>query len=609
MIVMKSMTELESLFGPLFNKYFNGETQLVSKSSAVSTADASDKRLLSSLFCLEETTKFSCVVWVVATLPDRPENFRSSSCGTYRIRLTLEDPTARIHAYLNAEDATESVVSTISLVLFKPVHVQNCARILFRKTNKCISCFATDAFFKRNIPSFPGPLSWNTTARFLGWYKPHHMLLLSGIVTPEVHFQKDLGLDNLDNVELIMAIEEEFKLEIPDKEADKTDSCALAIDTHIFKDIGEDDTSFFNDNFGSKFYKVKIGTVVAKKESEPEKETKHRVEEDRKPQIEAAIVRIMKARRVLDHNNIVAKVTKQLQTRITKLPTIFQDRPQLTSIADNLNYRHRSINENQTEVQLNESVEIMKHCAATECVKSEQENEEVCLEKYRVSKVKEAQFEVKKSLDRPALIFPPSFVCPEIKAPNKLFDVTVTEIKIEPECGSENNDSEIVTNDLQEENAEMPTCHGVDEIEPECDDENNSYEIVTYDLQEENAEMPTCHEKKNAERHSCHEFDEMDDLQKAEEVVEDSVSEVVDAQTVVDEIPLYNLSIEEHKSENEKLIEQINIAQLQLDEKTSIRVQNEACNATNLEVKAAKGLVKFHYGHGDVFDRLLQEEV
>ncbi|KAI3498389.1 hypothetical protein L2E82_14562 [Cichorium intybus] len=49
-------------------------------------------------------------------------------------------------------------------------------------------------------------------------------------VTPEVHFQKDLGLDSLDNVELIMAIEEEFKLEIPDKEADKIDSCALAIE-------------------------------------------------------------------------------------------------------------------------------------------------------------------------------------------------------------------------------------------------------------------------------------------------------------------------------------------------------------------------------------------
>ncbi|GKC50371.1 hypothetical protein Tco_1073116 [Tanacetum coccineum] len=44
MIVMTSMIELESLFGPLFDEYFNGENLVVSKSSAVTTADASDKR-------------------------------------------------------------------------------------------------------------------------------------------------------------------------------------------------------------------------------------------------------------------------------------------------------------------------------------------------------------------------------------------------------------------------------------------------------------------------------------------------------------------------------------------------------------------------------------
>ncbi|XP_028087174.1 acyl carrier protein 1, mitochondrial [Camellia sinensis] len=49
-------------------------------------------------------------------------------------------------------------------------------------------------------------------------------------VTPDVHFQKDLGLDSLDTVEIVIALEEEFKLEIPDKEADKIDSCFLAIE-------------------------------------------------------------------------------------------------------------------------------------------------------------------------------------------------------------------------------------------------------------------------------------------------------------------------------------------------------------------------------------------
>ena len=44
------------------------------------------------------------------------------------------------------------------------------------------------------------------------------------------------------------------------------------------------------------------------------------VEEDRKPQIEAAIVRIMKSRRVLDHNNIVTEVTRQLAPKVSSKP-------------------------------------------------------------------------------------------------------------------------------------------------------------------------------------------------------------------------------------------------------------------------------------------------
>ncbi|CAN0923684.1 CUL3A [Linum grandiflorum] len=93
------------------------------------------------------------------------------------------------------------------------------------------------------------------------------------------------------------------------------------------KDIGEEDTFLVNDKFSSKFYKVKIGTVVAQKESEPEKqETRQRVEEDRKPQIEAALVRIMKSRRVLDHNNLISEVTKQLQQRFLPNPTEIKKR-------------------------------------------------------------------------------------------------------------------------------------------------------------------------------------------------------------------------------------------------------------------------------------------
>ncbi|KAG0582379.1 hypothetical protein M758_3G053100 [Ceratodon purpureus] len=52
----------------------------------------------------------------------------------------------------------------------------------------------------------------------------------SAKVTPSAHFQNDLGLDSLDTVEVVMAFEEEFALEIPDADADKIFSCADAID-------------------------------------------------------------------------------------------------------------------------------------------------------------------------------------------------------------------------------------------------------------------------------------------------------------------------------------------------------------------------------------------
>ncbi|KAK9151171.1 hypothetical protein Syun_009480 [Stephania yunnanensis] len=49
-------------------------------------------------------------------------------------------------------------------------------------------------------------------------------------VTPNAHFQNDLGLDSLDTVEIVMALEEEFGFEIPDNEADKINSVNLAVD-------------------------------------------------------------------------------------------------------------------------------------------------------------------------------------------------------------------------------------------------------------------------------------------------------------------------------------------------------------------------------------------
>ena len=49
-------------------------------------------------------------------------------------------------------------------------------------------------------------------------------------MTAESNFVKDLGLDSLDTVEVVMAIEEEFSVEIPDKDADEIKSVKQAID-------------------------------------------------------------------------------------------------------------------------------------------------------------------------------------------------------------------------------------------------------------------------------------------------------------------------------------------------------------------------------------------
>ncbi|CAI9085074.1 acyl carrier protein [Candidatus Methylacidiphilum fumarolicum] len=40
-------------------------------------------------------------------------------------------------------------------------------------------------------------------------------------VTPKARFIEDLGADSLDTVELVMAFEEEFNVEVPDEEAEK----------------------------------------------------------------------------------------------------------------------------------------------------------------------------------------------------------------------------------------------------------------------------------------------------------------------------------------------------------------------------------------------------
>ena len=65
-------------------------------------------------------------------------------------------------------------------------------------------------------------------------------------VTPDASFVEDLGADSLDTVELVMQLEEEFKLDIPDEDAEKITRVREAveyIESHAARKAGGDQES------------------------------------------------------------------------------------------------------------------------------------------------------------------------------------------------------------------------------------------------------------------------------------------------------------------------------------------------------------------------------
>jgi len=51
-------------------------------------------------------------------------------------------------------------------------------------------------------------------------------------ITPTASFVDDLGADSLDIVELVMTMEEEFDLDIPDEDAEKNENCRRRSQLH-----------------------------------------------------------------------------------------------------------------------------------------------------------------------------------------------------------------------------------------------------------------------------------------------------------------------------------------------------------------------------------------
>ncbi|XP_020593621.1 protection of telomeres protein 1a-like isoform X2 [Phalaenopsis equestris] len=67
-------------------------------------AYSSYSTLMESLAYPEIMHKFTSIVRVVTSYPWQAKDLRSPATGNYRVRLTIEDPTARIHAYIFGED-------------------------------------------------------------------------------------------------------------------------------------------------------------------------------------------------------------------------------------------------------------------------------------------------------------------------------------------------------------------------------------------------------------------------------------------------------------------------------------------------------------------------
>ncbi|KAJ3787004.1 Cullin-domain-containing protein [Lentinula aff. detonsa] len=93
------------------------------------------------------------------------------------------------------------------------------------------------------------------------------------------------------------------------------------------RDVQTSDSFSFNSDFAAPLQKIKISTVSSKVESGEElKETRDRIDEERRHQTEACIVRIMKDRKHMSHNDLINEVTRLLASRFQPNPLIIKKR-------------------------------------------------------------------------------------------------------------------------------------------------------------------------------------------------------------------------------------------------------------------------------------------
>uniref|UniRef100_A0A5K3EIC7 CULLIN_2 domain-containing protein n=1 Tax=Mesocestoides corti TaxID=53468 RepID=A0A5K3EIC7_MESCO len=92
------------------------------------------------------------------------------------------------------------------------------------------------------------------------------------------------------------------------------------------KEVEPTDVFYVNNSFVSRHYKIKVQNISVR-ESEPERqETRTRVDENRRYVIEATIVRVMKTRKTLEHNQLLAEVIEHLKSRFRPTPMAIKQR-------------------------------------------------------------------------------------------------------------------------------------------------------------------------------------------------------------------------------------------------------------------------------------------
>lgn len=93
------------------------------------------------------------------------------------------------------------------------------------------------------------------------------------------------------------------------------------------RDVSPEDSFSFNNDFSADLQKIKISTISVRVESgEERKETQEKIDEERRHQIEACVVRIMKDRKHMTHTDLVNEVARQLGGRFKPDPSVIKKR-------------------------------------------------------------------------------------------------------------------------------------------------------------------------------------------------------------------------------------------------------------------------------------------